>query len=120
VPGEAPRMTLQTLRILNVMLDDPAAHWYGLEVARRADLKTGTIYPALARLERAGWLESRWERVNPSEEGRPRRRLYTLTGQGERAARQAISENASYLAPRARPHARKRRGNASTADPEPA
>ena len=28
----------------------------------------------LARLERCGWLESRWEDIEPAEEGRPRRR----------------------------------------------
>jgi PadR family transcriptional regulator PadR len=46
----------------------------------------GTLYKALDRMERAGFLESRWE--DPSiaaEEGRPRRRLYRVTGLGERS-----------------------------------
>ena len=46
----------------------------------------GTLYKALDRMERAGLLESRWE--DPSiaaKEGRPRRRLYRVTGLGERA-----------------------------------
>jgi PadR family transcriptional regulator len=34
------------------------------------------VHPILARLERAGWLSSRWEAVNPHREGRPRRRYY--------------------------------------------
>jgi len=52
----------------------------------------GTLYKALDRMERAGLLESRWE--DPSigaEAGRPRRRLYRVTGLGERAARAAGS-----------------------------
>lgn len=40
----------------------------------------GTLYKALARLERDGLLESWWEEVDPVEVGRPRRRLYRVTG----------------------------------------
>lgn len=46
----------------------------------------GTLYKALDRLERAGYLESRWE--DPSyaaEASRPRRRLYRVTAAGEAA-----------------------------------
>lgn len=44
------------------------------------DLPTGTIYPVLHRLERAGLLRSEWG----STAGR-RRRVYALTGGGARA-----------------------------------
>ncbi len=45
----------------------------------------GTLYKALDRMERAGLLQSRWEdpRV-AADQGRPRRRLYRVTGDGER------------------------------------
>jgi DNA-binding PadR family transcriptional regulator len=46
----------------------------------------GTLYKALGRLGEAGLLESRWE--DPSvaaAEGRPRRRLYRVTGAGAAA-----------------------------------
>lgn len=47
----------------------------------------GTLYKALTRLERAGLLTSRWEEPEAAlAGGRPRRRLYTVTGEGERAA----------------------------------
>lgn len=39
----------------------------------------GTLYKALARLEREGLLTSRWEEIDASVEGRPRRRLYRVT-----------------------------------------
>ena len=46
----------------------------------------GTLYKALQRLEEAGLLESQWEDPNiAAAEGRPRRRLYEVTGAGERA-----------------------------------
>lgn len=46
----------------------------------------GTLYKALGRLENAGLLESRWEDPQIAlEEGRPIRRLYTVTGAGEPA-----------------------------------
>jgi len=47
----------------------------------------GTLYKALDRLERMGLVASRWE--NPDDaaaDGRPRRRLYHVTGAGARAA----------------------------------
>jgi len=46
----------------------------------------GTLYKALGRMEEAGLLESRWE--DPAiagAEGRPRRRLYHVTGLGAQA-----------------------------------
>lgn len=87
-----PRITTQLLSVLGLMLEQPSASWYGLELAGKTGIRGGTIYPLLARLERAGWLESEFEAIDPSAEGRPRRRLYRLTGAGEIAARQRLVE----------------------------
>ncbi|MGD8327781.1 MAG: helix-turn-helix transcriptional regulator [Acidobacteriota bacterium] len=44
----------------------------------------GTLYRSLARLERAGLLDSRWEDPQvAADEGRPLRRLYRVTADGE-------------------------------------
>lgn len=51
---------------------------YGLEVARQTGLKTGTIYPILHRLERAGWVRSTCD-CSSAVPGRPARRIYALT-----------------------------------------
>ena len=52
----------------------------------------GTLYKALARLERAGMLESRWEAPeSAAAEQRPRRRLYRVCGAAERALAKARS-----------------------------
>jgi DNA-binding PadR family transcriptional regulator len=46
----------------------------------------GTLYKALARMEKAGLLESVWEDPDVAlEAGRPRRRLYSITTAGRAA-----------------------------------
>ena len=70
----------------------PEAHGYLLaktirdrEAARRL-IGYGTLYKALNRLEKLGYLQSRWEDpVDAAAEGRPRRRFYRATAAGERA-----------------------------------
>jgi DNA-binding PadR family transcriptional regulator len=96
------RITKQTERILATLLTNPSRGWWGSQIAPAAGLKSGTIYPALARMERLGWLTSRWEDVDPSEAGRPRRRLYSLTDDGELVARQIVSRAAGRDRQRAR------------------
>jgi PadR family transcriptional regulator PadR len=47
---------------------------------------TGTLYRALQRLDDGGLLENWWEDPNEAAEaGRPRRRLYRITGAGAAA-----------------------------------
>lgn len=73
--------------IVLAALSSGPAHGYAViqEIRRRSggafDLPEGTIYPALHRLEQAGWLNSRW---TSSESGR-QRRVYSLTRRGQRA-----------------------------------
>ena len=80
------------------MLDDSYREWYGLALSNACGLKTGTIYPALARLEQAGWVSSYWEDVDPSVVGRPKRRLYRLTGEGADAGEERLLGPAPALA----------------------
>jgi len=76
------RMSLQTLRVLDAFLGNPADELAGADVQKRSGLASGTLYPILLRLESAGWFISRWESIDPSSAGRPRRRLYRLTPSG--------------------------------------
>lgn len=68
--------------ILAVVKDAPL-HGYGISEALRAksdgavEIPTGTLYPALRRLERLGYVRSSWSTVN----GR-RRRTYEITRSG--------------------------------------
>ena len=84
-------MTLPTQLVLRAMLAEPTEEMYGLQIGQAAELPSGTIHPILARLEGYGWLESRWEEINPAEEGRPRRRYYRLSPEGAEHARTALA-----------------------------
>ena len=84
-------MTLQVLRVLEGLLAEPGERRYGVELGKAAGLKSGSLYPILARLEQAGWVTSAWENEQASQLGRPRRRHYQLTGEGELAARREIA-----------------------------
>ena len=94
------RMTLQTRRVLAVLLSDPLGEHYGLDVSRRLGLPTGSIYPILARLERAGWASSDWEEVDPVATGRRPRRYYRLTGAGAEQARRVLEQTVRSITPR--------------------
>jgi len=96
----APRMTLQTQRVLAAMLENPLGQHYGLELSRRLVLPTGSIYPILARLERAGWVSSRWEEIDPVATGRRPRRYYHLTGTGAEQARRELDQTVRSITPR--------------------
>lgn len=64
---------------------------YGLEIIDRTGLSSGTVYPALRRLEAAGLVEGAWEDAARAHgDGRPARRNYRLTGAGEAALRDAM------------------------------
>jgi len=86
-----PRMTLPTQLVLRALLERPTHEFYGLEICAAAGLPSGTIHPILARLEKFGWLRSRWEDLDPHEAGRPRRRYYSLTLDGAAQARQVLA-----------------------------
>ena len=71
--------------LLLAALDGGPQHGYAVKEALRQrsagrfDLPTGTVYPALHRLERSGLITGSWSVVD----GR-RRRSYRLTGAGRR------------------------------------
>jgi DNA-binding PadR family transcriptional regulator len=73
---------------------DEAVYGFALAQAMREESGSsaltshGTLYKALNRLEEFGHLASSWEDASVAE-GRPRRRLYRVTGQGIRAVEQA-------------------------------
>jgi DNA-binding PadR family transcriptional regulator len=73
------------MAVLSVLLRRGPAWHYGYDLLKQTGLKSGTLYPILARLQRGGWLEQRWEK--PSAAGRPPRHLYRLSRQGKTVAR---------------------------------
>lgn len=61
---------------------------YGLELVKKSDgeLKRGTVYVTLQRMEEKGFVESRQEPHKPEHLSMPRH-LYKVTGLGERTLR---------------------------------
>jgi PadR family transcriptional regulator PadR len=59
---------------------------YGFDIMDRTELPSGTVYPALSRLERDGYVKSHWEDPRKAHgDRRPPRRYYRITAHGERA-----------------------------------
>ena len=87
-----PRLSHQTLRVLCVFLDQPTEALSGSDIWKQTGMLSGTLYPILMRLEGSRWLQSKWERLDPSEAGRPRKRLYRLTGLGYNKTTEAMSQ----------------------------
>ena len=90
---DMPRLTPQTVEVLRALLSQPATPRWGRDIGQEVGLKSGTLHPILARLERAGVVESFWELPDEHEnQGRPRRRYYRFTAGGAQAAHLAIAE----------------------------
>jgi PadR family transcriptional regulator PadR len=93
------RLSLQGLRVLRVFLDalsdDLRAELAGADLMSAAAVSSGTLYPILLRFERAGLLESRWEKERPEKLGRPRRRFYRMTQAGVQVAHKALGDLSS-------------------------
>ena len=66
---------------------------YGFDIMDTTGLPSGTVYPVLGRLERDGYVRSRWESQTVAQrEKRPPRRYYELTASGARA----LAESAEH------------------------
>ena len=82
------RITLATALVLQAI---SCGHRYGFEIVEVTGYPTGTVYPALRRLEHAGYLRSAWELARvASDEARPQRRYYEVTAAGTRVLRDAL------------------------------
>jgi DNA-binding PadR family transcriptional regulator len=57
---------------------------YGFSIMEMAGLPSGTVYPAMRRLEREELICSRWEKQSIADaEQRPARKYYKLTAAGK-------------------------------------
>ncbi|MCH6470245.1 PadR family transcriptional regulator [Sinomonas terrae] len=85
--GTYLRLTPALRSVLTCFLESDGAQW-GLLISSKSGKPTGTVYPLLERLERAGFVTSFWE----DETGRPgpRRRLYSLLPEGREWAMERL------------------------------
>ena len=97
-PQSPPRVELLQgtldLLILRTLLTGPAhGHAIAKHIQRTSEellqVETGSLYPALHRLEARGWIDANWERSNKGK----RARFYKLTPLGRR---QLASERSKW------------------------
>jgi len=94
-----PYITYPTTLVLHAIADGVR---YGFDIADRTGLQTGTVYPALRRLESLGYVRSSWESEKIARrEQRPARRYYEITraGTDALAAARKRFENLGRLRP---------------------
>jgi PadR family transcriptional regulator, regulatory protein PadR len=77
------RLSPQTLAVLEALVGARGEWLYGLEVSAATGLKSGSLYPILARLSERNLLEGRW--LPPERPGRPARHAYRVTSAGNAA-----------------------------------
>jgi len=81
--ADAQKLTHTSAMILHAVA---AGHIYGYTVMEATGLASGTVYPALRRLERDQLIRSQWERQSIADaEQRPPRKYYKLTRAGDTA-----------------------------------
>ncbi|HEY7544483.1 MAG TPA: helix-turn-helix transcriptional regulator [Blastocatellia bacterium] len=65
---------------------------HGFDIMDVTGLPSGTVYPALRRLEEAGLVASSWEKESVARrEQRPARKYYDLTREGKEALEEAVT-----------------------------
>ena len=94
------RLSITTVSVLQAIA---SGYKYGFNVIDRTGLPSGTVYPALSRLERDGLVRSAWEgEAAAHAEGRPPRRNYRMTAHGVKALAEAASFYRALLPARPR------------------
>ena len=89
------RLSITAVNVLHAIAD---GYQYGFDVIDQTGLPSGTVYPALSRLERDGLVKSAWENEHEAHaDGRPARRYYKLTAPGVKALAEATSYYRSML-----------------------
>nr|WP_290224285.1 PadR family transcriptional regulator [Trichocoleus desertorum] len=92
-PSELDLSALEEL-IMTALLNQEL---YGLQMVQaieeasngRRKLAVGSLYPTLHRLEKKGFISSRWGDDRPEERAGARRRYYQLTGLGSSAIKES-------------------------------
>jgi DNA-binding PadR family transcriptional regulator len=95
------RLSITNLTVMQAIAN---GYEYGFDVIDQTGLPSGTVYPALSRLERDGYVRSAWEDESQAHtEGRPARRYYRITAPGVKALAEAVSFYRALLPARAKP-----------------
>ena len=81
-------VSLAAATILNAIAN---GYSFGFDIVDITGMPGGTVYPALRRLEDAGYLTSQWEKQRVAQsELRPRRKYYEITESGHEVLAAAV------------------------------
>ena len=84
----ATKLPVGTVMVLHALA---RGHRYGFDLIEQTGLTSGTVYPALERLEALGLARSSWEDARVAHaEKRPPRRYFEITGTGKRELIEAL------------------------------
>ena len=104
---KAKKLSLGTVHVLHALARGCE---YGFDIMEETGLSSGTIYPALERLERMGLARSEWEEARLARaEKRPPRRYFRITSDGARALLEALDRHGALAPVDVTPHLRPRR-----------
>jgi PadR family transcriptional regulator PadR len=97
-----------TVAVILQALDN--GYQYGFDIMDMTGLPSGTVYPALRRLEEGGYVDSKWEKHTIAQAAqRPPRKYYELTKEGREALAEAVQryrlleQTQAHPAPKTKP-----------------
>ena len=99
-------LSLGTVMVLHALARECV---YGFDIMEETGLTSGTIYPALDRLQSLGFADSEWEDARIAHrEKRPPRRYFRITPEGAEVLSAAMERHRSLAAVDLKPYLRPR------------
>ncbi len=86
------RVHYSTLLVLHELLTCQDIEVHGYAVVQATRLSPGSVYPILNRLEKHGWITSRWEDPEQRRGGAPLRRCYRFVEEHRAEAAQLLAD----------------------------
>ncbi len=102
------RTTKALVQVAAALMQRPGDKHWGYDLSKRAELRSGVLYPLLRRMLEEGWLADGWEDLTEQRAGRPPRRYYEITQRGAEELGAVLSRataDARFTSPALRPGA---------------
>lgn len=93
------RRTTAVVQVAAALMERPGDRHWGYDLSKRAQVRSGVLYPVLRRMLEEGWLSDGWEEPAQERAKRPPRRYYEITERGA-AELGALLSTARAEAPR--------------------
>ena len=91
---KTPPLTFGQVSVLHAVAD---GNRFGFDIMDTTGLTSGTVYPALDKLESLGYLTSKWEDAKVARrDKRPPRRYFDLTAAGATALAAALTKYKNF------------------------